>query len=105
MRIRFEWLSAPALAHQRAAFSAAAQPRPPGRLETLALIQALKRNRGRFPPDLMFDLSAKKLKRWRSQIVISNPAARMGPRRRPYAFTEQGVTMLSSVLHRERAVS
>ena len=36
--------------------------------------------------------------------MISNPAARMGLRRRPYAFTEQGVAMLSSVLHSERAV-
>jgi len=68
------------------------------------LIQAVKRHRGRFPPDLMFQLSAKELERWRSQIVISNPAARMGLRRRPYAFTEQGVAMLSSVLHSERAV-
>jgi ORF6N domain len=52
------------------------------------LIQAVKRHRGRFPPDLMFQLSAKELERRRSQIVISNPAARMGLRRRPYAFTE-----------------
>jgi hypothetical protein len=51
----------------------------------------------------MFHLSAKELERRRSLIVISNPAARMGLRRRPHAFTEQGVAMLLSVLHRERA--
>ena len=52
----------------------------------------------------MFQLSAEELASWRSQIVTSNPAAKMGLRRRPYAFTEQGVAMLSSVLHSERAV-
>ena len=41
---------------------------------------------------------------WRSQIVTSNPSAKMGLRRRPYAFTEQGVAMLSSVLDSKRAV-
>jgi len=73
-------------------------------VETRVLIQSVKRNIGRFPTDFMFQLSTKELERWRSQIVISNPAARMGLRRRPYAFTEQGVAMLSSVLHSERAV-
>ena len=73
-------------------------------VETRVLIQAVKRNIGRFPADFMFQLSAKELERWRSQFVMSNPAAKMGLRRRPYAFTEQGVAMLSSVLHSERAV-
>jgi hypothetical protein len=41
---------------------------------------------------------------WRSQIVTSNPAAKMGLRYRPYAFTEHGVLMLSSVLRSKRAV-
>jgi hypothetical protein len=73
-------------------------------VETRVLIQAVKRNIGRFPTDFMFQLSTKELERWRSQFVMSNPAAKMGLRRRPYAFTEQGVAMLSSVLHSERAV-
>ena len=67
-------------------------------------IQAVKRNIGRFPTDFMFQLSTQELERWRSQFVMSNPAAKMGLRRRPYAFTEQGVAMLSNVLHSERAV-
>ncbi len=73
-------------------------------VETRALVQAVKRNAARFPADFMFQLSQAELENWRSQFVISNRAARMGLRRRPYAFTEQGVAMLSSVLHSERAV-
>ena len=73
-------------------------------VETRVLIQAVKRNIGRFPTDFMFQLSTKELERWRSQFVMSNPAAKMGLRRRPYAFTEQGVAMLSSVLNSERAI-
>jgi hypothetical protein len=72
-------------------------------VETRVLVQAVKRNLSRFPPDFMFQLSASELAEWRSQFVISNPAAKMGLRRRPYAFTEQGVAMLS-ILHSERAV-
>jgi hypothetical protein len=52
----------------------------------------------------MFQLSNEEMENWKSQIVISNSAARMGVRKRPYAFTEQGVAMLSSVLHSDRAV-
>jgi hypothetical protein len=52
----------------------------------------------------MFQLTGDELELWRSQIVISNPGAKMGLRRRPYAFTEQGVAMLSSVLRSERVV-
>ncbi len=74
-------------------------------VETRAMIQAVKRNIGRFPPDFMFQLSTKELEIWRSQFVMSNPAAKMGLRRRPYAFTEHGVAMLSSVLSSERAVA
>jgi hypothetical protein len=69
-----------------------------------ALNQAVKRNLRRFPKDFMFQLTKKELEDWRSQIVTSNPAAKMGLRRRPYAFTEQGVAMLSSVLHSQRAI-
>lgn len=71
---------------------------------TKALNQAVSRNRRRFPEDFMFQLSEEELENWRSQFVTSNSAARMGLRRRPYAFTEQGVAMLSSVLHSERAI-
>jgi hypothetical protein len=56
------------------------------------------------PEDFMFQLSPDEMRIWKSQIVISNPESRMAFRKRPYAFTEQGVAMLSSVLHSERAV-
>jgi hypothetical protein len=75
------------------------------RVTTKALVQAVKRNLARFPADFMFQLSREELEDWRSQIVTSNPAAKMGLRRRPYAFTEHGVAMLSSVLRSERAVT
>lgn len=71
---------------------------------TKAFNQAVKRNRDRFPADFMFQLSKEELENWRSQIVTSNPAAKMGLRRRPYVFTEHGVAMLSSVLRSKRAV-
>jgi hypothetical protein len=71
---------------------------------TKALVQAVKRNADRFPADFMFQLSKDELERWRSQIVTSNPSLKMGLRRPPYAFTEQGVAMLSSVLKSKRAV-
>ncbi len=71
---------------------------------TKALNQAVRRNPKRFPDDFMFQLSKEELENWRSQIVTSDSAARMGLRRPPLAFTEQGVAMLSSVLHSERAI-
>ena len=71
---------------------------------TRTLNQAVKRNLTRFPSDFMFQLSRRELNDWRSQIVTSNPGAKMGLRRPPYAFTEHGVAMLSSVLNSERAV-
>ena len=73
-------------------------------VETRALVQTVKRNADRFPEDFMFQLSKDELENWRSQIVISNPGAKMGLRRQPYAFTEHGVAMLSSVLRSKRAV-
>src|SRR4051812_15612668 len=73
-------------------------------VETKVLNQAVRRNRTRFPADFMFQLSEEEFRNWKSQIVTSNPSAKMGLRKRPYAFTEQGVAMLSSVLHSERAV-
>jgi hypothetical protein len=85
------------------------------------LNQAVARNRKRFPPDFMFQLTAKEYESLRSQFVISNKDAlarvgsmrsqivttktgRGGRRYSPFAFTEQGVAMLSSVLRSMRAV-
>lgn len=72
---------------------------------TKAMLQAVRRNLARFPEDFMFQFSETELKNWRSQLVTSNPAAKMGLRRPPYAFTEHGVAMLSAVLHSDRAVA
>lgn len=73
-------------------------------VETRVLNQAVGRNIKRFPDDFMFQFNKQELKNWRSQFVMSNSASKMGLRRPPYAFTEIGVAMLSSVLHSERAV-
>src|SRR6266581_9183043 len=73
-------------------------------VETRALVQAVQRNVTRFPEDFMFQLNKDELENWRSQIVMSKPSAKMGLRRQPYAFTEQGVAMLSAVLKSDRAV-
>jgi len=71
-------------------------------VEPRVLVQAVKRNIDRFPEDFMFQLSNEEFKNLKSQIVISSWG---GPRRaNPYAFTEQGVAMLSSVLNSKRAV-
>jgi hypothetical protein len=81
-----------------------------------ALNQAVKRNSKRFPADFMFQLTKQEFERLKSQFVISNGRerasrsqiviSRWGGLRRalPYAFTEQGVAMLSSVLRSQRAV-
>jgi hypothetical protein len=89
-------------------------------VETRALLQAVKRNRARFPEDFAFQLKADELTRLRSQFVTSKKSAgdssalrsqivisnrgRGGRRHLPFAFTEQGVAMLSSVLRSTRAV-
>ncbi len=70
-------------------------------VETKALVQAVQRNAKRFPPDFMFQLSFQEFAALRSQIVTSK--GRGGRRTAPYAFTEHGVAMLSSVLRSERA--
>ena len=67
------------------------------------LNQAVKRNRARFPPDFMFQIDAREAAALRSQIVTAKPG-RGGRRSLPYAFTEQGVAMLSSVLRSPRAI-
>ena len=64
---------------------------------TSALNQAVKRNIERFPSDFMFQLTDQETEDWKSQIVITNSIT-MGLRRNPYAFIEQGVSMLSAVL-------
>lgn len=71
-------------------------------VRTKALIQAVGRNRQRFPADFMFQLTEVEFESLRSQIVTSK--GRGGLRRPPYAFTEQGVAMLSGVLRSERAI-
>jgi len=73
-------------------------------VETREIVQAVKRNIGRFPDDFMFQLTAEEFDLLRSQSVISKPVGRGGRRYLPYAFTEQGVAMLSSVLKSERAI-
>jgi len=71
---------------------------------TKRLNEQVRRNRERFPADFMFQLSKEELEEWRSQIATSNPAAKMGLRRRPYAFTEHGAIMAATVLNSPRAV-
>ena len=71
-------------------------------VQTRTLIQAVKRNRDRFPSDFCFQLTWKEAESSRSQIVILNRGKNI--KYRPYAFTEQGVAMLSSVLRSKRAV-
>ena len=75
-------------------------------VEPRVSIQAAKRNIERFPEDFMFQLNQDEAHILKSQIVISSFAGWGGSRRsRPYAFTEQGVAMLSSVLRSPRAVA
>lgn len=69
---------------------------------TKVLNQAVKRNATRFPADFMFQLTTEETAALRSQFVTSK--GRGGRQYRPYVFTEQGVAMLSSVLHSERAI-
>jgi len=84
---------------------------------TGALIQAVKRNIDRFPSDFMFQLTWKEVKSLRSQFVTLDNSKKVIPRSQfvilesgknvkylPYAFTEQGVAMLSSVLRSKRAI-
>jgi len=72
-------------------------------VETKAVNRAVKRNLKRFPSDFIFQLTAEESAALRYQIGASKEG-RGGRRYRPYAFTEQGVAMLSSVLSSERAV-
>jgi phage regulator Rha-like protein len=71
-------------------------------VRTANLNKAVKRNAERFPTDFMFQLTSEQLRSLRFQIGISK--RRGGLRYLPYAFTEQGIAMLSSVLNSDRAV-
>jgi hypothetical protein len=79
-------------------------------VETKVLNQAVKRNIERFPEDFMFQLSAEEFANLRSQSDTSNLRSQIvisswgGARTPPYAFTGQGVSILSSVLHSSRAI-
>jgi hypothetical protein len=74
------------------------------RVETFNLNKAVKRNLDRFPQDFMFQLTKEEANVLRFQIGMSKPSGRCGRRYLPYAFTEQGVAMLSCVLNSRRAV-
>jgi hypothetical protein len=71
-------------------------------VETKVLNQAVKRNMKRFPPDFMFQLDLQEYKNLKSQFVTSSWG---GTRKMPFAFTEQGVAMLSGLLHSEIAIA
>ena len=72
-------------------------------VETKVLKRAVRRNIERFPHDFMFELTKEELENWRYQFGTSNKE-KMGLRIPPFAFTEQGVTMLSSVLKSPKAI-
>jgi hypothetical protein len=71
-------------------------------VSTKVLVQAVKRNRARFPADFIFRLTAVEFRDLRSQFVTSSSWG--GRRTAPYAFTEQGVAMLSGVLRSAKAI-
>lgn len=73
-------------------------------VETKYLKRQVRRNMDRFPPDFMFELSAEEFRNWRRQFVTSSSGDTMGLRYPPYAFTEHGILMLSSVLNSRRAI-
>ncbi|HQJ60953.1 MAG TPA: ORF6N domain-containing protein [bacterium] len=72
-------------------------------VETKVLNQAVKRNPERFPLNFCFQLDKEELNNWKSQFVTSNQI-KMGLRKRPFAFSEQGVAMLSAVLKSKTAI-
>lgn len=71
-------------------------------VETKRINEQVKRNQNRFPPDFMFQLTENEVENLKSQIATSRWGGRRKP---PYAFTEHGVLMLSSVLKSDRAVA
>jgi len=73
-------------------------------VETKQLKRQVTRNLERFPEDFMFEMNKDEFENWRSQFGTSN-SDKMGLRYAPFCFTEQGVVMLSSVLHSPQAIS
>ena len=73
-------------------------------VETKYLKRQVRRNIKRFSIDFMFELNESEFKNWRSQFVTSNSSDKMGLRYSPLVFTEQGVAMLSSVLHSDKSI-
>ena len=73
-------------------------------VETRVLIQKVKRNIERFPKDFCFQMTELEFENWKSQIVMSN-SDKMGLRRAPYVFTEQGVAMLSAIINTKVAIN
>ena len=73
-------------------------------IETRVLKQSVRRNIERFPMDFMFELTQEEWKTIRSQIVMFNSGKGTFPKYLPFAFTEQGVAMLSAVLNSHRAI-
>ena len=73
-------------------------------VETKRLNERVKRNIKRFPEEFMFQLSKEEFYNWKSQFATSN-SDKMGLRKPPYAFTDYGIAMLSSVLNSDRAIS
>jgi hypothetical protein len=74
------------------------------KVETRVLNQAVKRNSRRFPIDFMFQLNKKEWETLMSQFVISKTEKRGGTQKLPYAFTEQGLAMLSGILNSDKAI-
>ena len=72
-------------------------------VETRRLNEQVQRNIERFPEDFMFQLTKEEFENWKSQLATSN-SIKMGARKRPYAFTRNGIAMLSSVLRSQTAV-
>jgi hypothetical protein len=70
-------------------------------VETRRLNEQVKRNKARFPMDFMFQLTKEEFENLKSQFATSSWGGR---RKLPHAFTEQGVAMLSGVLHSDRAI-
>ena len=73
-------------------------------ITTKVLNQAVKRNLKRFPEDFMFQMTVEEFENWKSQIVTSN-SDKMGLRKLPFVFSEQGVAMLAGIINSDIAIS
>ncbi len=74
-------------------------------VSTKVIKRQVRRNRDRFPDDFMFELSKVETENWRRQFGTSNLGDKMGLRYMPFAFTEHGILMLSSVLNSRQAIA